>query len=136
MTAPFDGWKPALTPVHRAAAGLCLKAGTQIVPFHAVARVDTARIEDLEADVHLLDGSVVLVTGIDAVELAMLLKPSVLEGRRLRWAKRAWWVHNWVGHPLMQLLALVGLPRWGMWVHDATVPRPRGPRLEIGPGFR
>lgn len=129
MTAPYPHWKNALTPGRRSVAGLSLKAGTQIVPYHAVVRVDTARIESLEADLHLVDGSVVTVSGIDAVELAMLLKPAVLEGRRLGWAKRAWWFHNWVGHPLMQLLALVGQPRWGMWVHDATVPRPRGPRL-------
>ena len=124
MTEPFAGWKNAFTPGRRSVAGLSLKAGTQIVPYHAVVRVNTARIEDLEADLHLVDGSVVTVSGIDAVELAMLLKPAVLEGRRLGWAKRAWWFHNWVGHPLMQLLALAGQPRWGMWIHDATVPRP------------
>lgn len=128
MDRPFSDWKNALTPGRRSVAGLSLKAGTQIIPYHAVVRVDTARIEGLEADLHLVDGTVVTVSGIDAVELAMLLKPSVLEGRRLGWAKRAWWFHNWVGHPLMQLLALVGQPRWGMWVHDATVPRPRAQR--------
>lgn len=129
MNPLFSDWKNTLTPGRRSVAGLSLKAGTQIIPYHAVVRVDTARIEGLEADLYLVDGTVVTVSGIDAVELAMLLKPSVLEGRRLGWAKRAWWVHNWVGHPLMQLLALVGQPRWGMWVHDATVPRPRGKRL-------
>ena len=128
MDRPFSDWKNALTPGRRSVAGLSLKAGTQIIPYHAVVRVDTARIEGLEADLHLVDGTVVTVSGIDAVELAMLLKPSVLEGRRLGWAKRAWWFHNWVGHPLMQLLALVGQPRWGMWVHDAPVPRPRAQR--------
>lgn len=128
MNPLFSDWKNALTPGRRSVAGLSLKAGTQIIPYHALVRVDTARIEGLEADLHLVDGTVVTVSGIDAVELAMLLKPSVLEGRRLGWAKRAWWFHNWVGHPLMQLLALMGQPRWGMWVHDATVPRPRSKR--------
>lgn len=102
-----------------------LKAGMQVIPLAAVARVDTARIEQLEVTLHLLDASQVLATGPDALEIVMLLKPSALEGRRMAWARRAWLVHNFLGHPLMQLLALLGRPDLGMRVHDATVPRPR-----------
>lgn len=47
---------------------------------------------------------------------------------RLRLAKRAWLVHNLVGHPLMQLLALFGCYRKAFAVHEATVPRPTGRR--------
>ncbi len=65
------------------------------------------------------------VTGFNAVELVYHLKPGALEGRRLKWVKRAWAFHNLVAHPVMQLLAYFGFYKQAMWVHDATVPRPR-----------
>lgn len=37
-----------------------------------------------------------------------------------------WLVHNLVGHPLMQFLALLKLYKAAMWVHESTVPRPEG----------
>lgn len=64
-----------------------------------------------------------LFEGIHAVECALMVKPSILEGRRaIKWAKRAWVIHNLIGHPLMQLLCLLGARSLGLWVHDATVP--------------
>lgn len=103
-----------------------IKAGTQAIAIDAVARLDTERMEThLEVDIHLKNGQFFTARDLDALDIVMRLKPSVLEGRRMRWAKRAWIVHNLLAHPLMQLLALVGCYRWGMWVHDRTVPRPR-----------
>lgn len=104
------------------------KAAGQVFALADVSRLDFSRIEELVVDVHLRDGSCLRATEIDALELAMLTKPSVLEGKRLRWAKRAWLVHNLVGHPLMQLLALFGCYRKAFAVHEATVPRPTGRR--------
>lgn len=63
--------------------------------------------------------------GNDAIEAVMALKPSTLEGRRLKWNKNAWVVHNLIGHPVMQLLAFLGLKRHAIWFHDVTTPRPR-----------
>ena len=114
------------TPNLRWATSLSVKAGTEVVPFHAIARIDGARIEQLELDLHLLNGDVVTARGIDAIEAAMQLKPVLLEGHRLRFAKGQWAVHNLLGHPLMQLLALFGFYRLAFRVHDATVPRPLG----------
>ncbi len=102
------------------------KAGTLVFSLDRVVSADFSDIEQLRVRVLLTDASVVEATDIDAIELALLLKPSVLESRRLRWPKFAWFVHNMVGHPLMQLLALFGAYCWAFWVHDATVPRPLG----------
>lgn len=99
-----------------------LKAGTQLIPFHAISRIDTSGLENLRLVLHLNDGSQVLATGIDAFENVMILKPSALEGRRFAFARRAWMVHNFLGHPLMQLLALFRWHKAAMWVHDRTVP--------------
>lgn len=45
---------------------------------------------------------------------------------RIDWAKFMWAVHNLVGHPLMQILALFKFYDAAFWVHDVTVPKPRG----------
>lgn len=101
----------------------CLKAGTHIIPMHRVVRVETDRLESELTLVLVLDqGERIEAHGIDAVENVLLLKPSIVEGRRFRFAKRSWIIHNLIGHPLMQLLALVGLTKLAMRVHDATTP--------------
>ena len=115
------------TPRHRLHDSL-VKIGTTAVPFHSIVSVDASDIEDLLVRVHLIDGRVLLAYDIDAVELVMQLKPTLVEGHRLRWPKFVWFVHNTLGHPLMQALALVGLHKWAFWVHDATVPTPKGRR--------
>lgn len=123
------GWyrsSSPLTPGVKHAAGLTLKVGEKLIPLSSVAHIDFARIESLEADVYLNSGLKVVAKDIDALEIAMVLKPSILESRRLLWPRWAWLVHNLVGHPVMQLLALARLYKWAFWVHDATVPRPKG----------
>jgi hypothetical protein len=101
-----------------------VKNGTHLLPIDRIDRADYSRIEEL---VLVVEHGCVRSTieGIDALETAMVLNPACLEGKRLRWARRAWLVHNFVGHPVMQILALFGLPKLGMFVHDATVPVPR-----------
>lgn len=116
---------PPLSPARRHAPGFA-KAGAQVFALAHIVEADFSRIEALEVTVHLVNGNTLLATHIDALELAMLIKPEVLESRRLRWPKWAWLVHNLLGHPVMQVLALLRLYRWAFWVHDATVPRPTG----------
>ena len=101
-----------------------LRAGTRLIHEDAVTSVDCSRIEDLEVTVHHKDG-VERVTGPDAIDVVMALRPSALEGKRLRWIRHAWAVHNLVGHPLLQILVWLGQRRLGLAIHDATVPRPR-----------
>lgn len=67
----------------------------------------------------------VKVSGHQAVDLVMRVCPQALEGRRLRWARHAWAFHNLIAHPLLQILAWVGLTKLGIKVHDMTIPRPR-----------
>lgn len=99
------------------------RAGLYLYRLEDVVSVDTTRLEKYEVTARLKDRDLVL-SGPDAIELVLLLKPSALEGRRLRWVRRAWSTHNLIGHPLMQLLAWAGRPRWGLWVHDITTPKP------------
>jgi len=101
-----------------------IRAGARIVNVDAVTSVDCARIEELEVVVRHRDG-VETVTGPDAIDVVMALRPSALEGKRLRWVRHAWAVHNLVGHPLLQVCVWLGQRRLGMAIHDATVPRPR-----------
>lgn len=64
----------------------------------------------------------------DAFEIIMMLSPSAVEGRPLRFARHAWAFHNLVAHPLMQILAWTGFKKTAIRLHDATVPRPTGVR--------
>ena len=104
------------------------RAGSdRILPISGIRSVDTGRLLQCEVAVRH-DAGDFLVTGTDAIELIYLIKPSALEGCRLRWIKNAWVLHNMVGHPGMQILAWLGKPKWGIWLHDITTPRPQGRR--------
>lgn len=37
--------------------------------------------------------------------------------RRIEWA-----VHNIIGHPIMEILFLLGLEKAGLWFHEQTLP--------------
>lgn len=99
-------------------------AGDALIDPSRVRSVDLSRLDELRITLRH-DGGEAVAEGVQAIEALMTLKPSALEGRRLRWAKRAWVVHNLVGHPLMQVLAFLGLTRAAFAVHDGTVPRPK-----------
>lgn len=109
------------------------KAAGRVFRLDDVTSADFSRIEQLEATVTLRDGQVFELRGIDALEGAFAIKPTAVEGKQLRYAHFAWLVHNLIGHPLMQLLALCKLYRWAFWVHDASAPRAKGSR-RIGNG--
>lgn len=106
----------------------CIKNGSHLLPVDRVEFADYSRIEELVLVVHHSGGTETTLTGIDAIEAVMLLNPSCLEGRRLRWVKGAWHLHNLVGHPLTSMLAMAGLYKWAFWMHDKTVPKPVGRR--------
>jgi hypothetical protein len=100
-------------------------AGKVIIKASEIKQIDISEVERLRIEIEY-GGGVVIVEGIQVIEILMVLKPSVLENKRLRWVRGAWAVHNLVGHPVMQILAFMGRYRMAMRVHDWTVPRPKG----------
>lgn len=88
--------------------------------------VDIRKVEDLVLVVYYGDNQEAIVSGIFAIDLLMTIKPSVLEGKRMRWHRHRWAVHNLIGHPLMQILSWLHKPKLAMSVHDRTIPRPSG----------
>ena len=99
-----------------------------VISTGEVVELNTENVARLLVPIKTRSGDWYTLEGNDALEAVMLLKPSVLEGRRLRWAKNAWLIHNLIGHPMMQVLCFFGLYRQGIWVHERTIPRPRGVR--------
>lgn len=71
------------------------------------------------------DGSSETLDGPEAFQLLMDLCPSALEGKRAKYQRHAWAIHNLIGHPLMQVLSWLHLPELGVKIHDATVPNPK-----------
>ena len=84
------------------------------------------RVEELIVTGQLKSGATFVATDIHAIELIMAVKPSVLEGRKLKWARHVWSFHNLVAHPLMQILAFMRFYNAAFWLHDVTVPKPIG----------
>ena len=76
--------------------------------------------------VYLDGGYGVKLRGVAAIDFLMDHAPYALEGKNLRWRRWDWAFHNFVAHPLMQLLAFCHLHRWAFAVHDYTIPRPKG----------
>ncbi len=64
------------------------------------------------------------VGGPEAIDLIMRLCPEALEGKKLKYLRHRWAVHNLIGHPLMQILAWLHLTPLGLKIHDLTVPNP------------
>lgn len=102
-----------------------IKAGQNLIPISAVTRADISDVENGVVDI--FQGSEkIRLEGFDALEAVMLLNPSALEGRKLRWMKNAWAFHNVVTHPLMQVLVWLGFKKAAIRLHDRTVPKPIG----------
>ena len=103
-----------------------VKIGDLLVNTRSIRCVNCVNIEKLQATVWFTDESKLTVDGMDALQLLMKLSPSILEGKRLRWPKFVWLVHNLIGHPIMGVLSLFGLYKWAFWVHDSTIPHAIG----------
>ena len=106
-----------------------VQVGEMVVPRNDIRTIDMSRLEELRCTVYLADrGQPIELHDMQTVDLLMRVCPKVFEGRRFRYVRHSWALHNLVAHPLMQVCAFLGKPKLGLWIHDATVPRPVGPR--------
>lgn len=97
------------------------------VPFKDIKQIDyrdlstTGEVYVWVKDLH----QPLMCSGFLALMLVWQTSPTALEGVvRGVWKRRWWALHNLVAHPLMELLAMVGLTKAAVWVHDNTVPMP------------
>ena len=102
-----------------------IRLGTEVVRFDEIQSFDLNCLEELRVVAHLRD-RLILLNGMDAVDAVMRVCPEAFEGKRLRFVRHAWALHNLVGHPVLQVLAWLGLTRLGLRIHDALVPLPKG----------
>lgn len=107
---------------------LFIRVKNEAISLDAIASFNAEHIDDLRLSITLYDNRQYTLLDNEAIDAVMLLKPSLLEGRRLKWAKNAWLYHNLIGHPLMQLYAFFGCYEKAMHIHDSTIPRPLGRR--------
>lgn len=106
---------------------LFVNLSSRIVPISEIISIDISQIHDSIVTITTQDGLVDEVSGFFAIELVWTLKPGALEGNpKLKWMKGMWIIHNFIGHPLMQLLALFKKYDMAIWVHDSTIPKPIG----------
>lgn len=106
-----------------------LNLANRIVPISEIISIDISQIHDSVVTITTRDGLIDVVHGFFAIELVWALKPGALEGNsKLKWMKGMWIIHNFIGHPLMQILALFKQYKMAIWVHDITVPKPIGAR--------
>lgn len=103
--------------------GTFFRAGDSLLRLSDVREVDVRHLADYRVSVRLTDERVFDLAGPDAIELVLLTKPSAMEGRRLRWVRHRWALHNLVGHPGMQVLVWLRLSKLGIWLHEVTTPR-------------
>jgi hypothetical protein len=103
-----------------------VKAGDHLVNLDFIASIDTKELQNLKLTLNFFSGNTETVEGLDAIEIVMKANPAMFEGKRMNFPKRSWIVHNLIAHPIMQILALIGLKRQAMWIHDSTIPRPLG----------
>lgn len=88
--------------------------------------IDCNHIESLKIKIKIKSNEEFVIEGITALELIMQIKPSMLEGKRLKWHKNMWLIHNMIGHPLMNVFALFRCYKLAFWIHEITIPKPLG----------
>lgn len=131
-----QAWKDYFEPLRWLKQKLTLtkfiKLDDGVVARDQIASIDTLLIEELELLVYMKDGTCYNATNLNAIELLMQVCPSAFEGFRLKYHRYVWVIHNLIGHPLMQLFALLRMYGVAFWIHNVTVPRPIGKKDEQG----
>lgn len=99
-----------------------IEADGYMIPLHRVRYVDLNELSSGKVAVHLLDGEVKYAVEFEAYRIA--IQSQNLEGKPLRWVRHAWWFHNLVAHPVLQIAVWLGFRKFGMRIHDNTSPKP------------
>lgn len=100
-----------------------IQTDAELIRIDQVTRIDLSNFASKGEIALHHTGGLSVTRGIYAIEALLLLKPSALEGTHVRWIRHAWITHNLLGHPVMQLLALCGLHKAALWIHEVTVPK-------------
>lgn len=102
-----------------------IRIGDRLINEDEISQIHFKHLVDRGyVQVKFRDGKVIPVEGMDAFNLIQDLAPQALEGRGAKYVRHAWAIHNLLGHPLMQILSWLGLPRLGIKIHDITTPFP------------
>lgn len=107
--------------------GQFVKTDDNLVNIDDISVVDLSMLEKkYQVKIQTKNGLSMIATDLNAIELVMQIRPSALEGKKLLYGKFVWYIHNLIGHPVMQLLAFFRLYKLAFWIHDNTVPKPLG----------
>lgn len=98
----------------------------KIVNSDFISKIDCEKLfSENYLTINLKDGTEEIVIGTESINIIMRLCPAFLEGKRLKYIRNAWAIHNMVGHPLMQIFSWIGLPSLGIKIHDKSTPNPK-----------
>lgn len=103
------------------------RSGNCTYPISLITSMDASHVVSEGTVSVTLSGrpEAVILRGDNAIDLIMLVQPNLIEGMRHTYSRRhPYLIHNLIGHPLMQLLEVAGWPRFGVWIHDRTLPKP------------
>lgn len=102
------------------------KINNKLYNEKSIMKIDCSKISNLIIDLYLISNEIIRVEGIEAIEIAMQAKPSIVEGNRFKFRKNAWIIHNLFAHPLMQIFAFFRAYKLAIWIHEITIPKPIG----------
>ncbi len=108
-----------------------IQTDTHLIPIDNVKHVDLREISNQIVVISTDDGDYVC-SGFRAIEAVYALKPDALEGNpHIKWQKNAWAYHNFVVHPLMQIMVWLGWKKRAIAFHNKQAPKPSGFRNDI-----
>lgn len=104
-----------------------VKINDKLVNVRHIREVDCHNLEEyvMVYVKYFYEQQVDTIEGQPAIDLLMQLNPAILEGKRLKFIRHAWALHNLIAHPALQMLSWLKLTKLGMKIHDKTVPKPK-----------
>lgn len=127
-----DYFAPLVWVKNKLTSPRVIKLDDGVIERNQLSHIDTSEIEQLRVKVYMKDGTCYNATNLNAIELLMQVCPSAFEGFKFKYHRYVWVIHNLIGHPLMQLFALLRMYGVAFWIHNVTVPRPIGKKDEQG----